>query len=104
MAKPTLKRLDMGQLDLMWSFLQLRKDCTCTKGDVQTLKTHLDVIRQALIQKTAGQRKDDGAESVDYADLGTYINLIVVETLSLYIYGGLDRLEEILPKDEPEGD
>ena len=98
MAKPTLKRLDMGQLDLMWSFLQLRRECTCTKEEVRILKTHLDAIRQALIQKTAGQRKDDGTETVDFNDLGTYINLVVVETLSLYIYGGLDRLEEILPE------
>ena len=98
MAKPTLKRLDMGQLDLMWQFLQLRKNCTCTKGDVQTLKTHLDSIRQALIQKTAGQRKDNNIETVSFDDLGTYINLIVCDCLSLYIYGALDRLEEILPE------
>lgn len=98
MARPTLKRLDMGQLEMMWQFLQLRKECTCVKADVQTLKRHLDFIRQALIQKTAGQRKDDSAGTVNFDDLGTYINFVICDCLSLYIYGGLDRLEDILPE------
>ncbi len=96
--KRTIKELDAGQLELMWDFLKLRKN-GCTKWDVEVLKEHLDKIRQALIQKTAGQRKDDGENIVDFSELGTYINFIVIDALVLYIYGGLDILEDALPND-----
>ena len=90
------EKLDAGQLDIMWQFLQIQPKNTCTKYDVQKLKEYLDKIRQALIQKTAGQRKDDPKRYVDLADLGTYINLVVLQSLTLYIYGGLDVLEQHL--------
>ena len=96
--KHTIKELDAGHLQLMWDFLKLRKN-GCTKWDVEVLKEHLDKIRQALIQKTAGQRKDDGENIVDFSELGTYINFIVIDALVLYIYGGLDILEDALPND-----
>lgn len=96
--KRTIKELDAGQLELMWDFLKLRKN-GCTKWDVEVLKEHLDKIRQALIQKTAGQRKDDGENIIDFSELGTYINFIVIDALVLYIYGGLDILEDALPND-----
>ena len=94
--KHTIQELDAGQLQLMWNFLKLRKN-GCTKQDVEVLKEHLDKIRQALIHKTAGQRKDDGENIVDFSELGTYINFIVMGALVLYIYGGLDILEDALP-------
>lgn len=94
--KNDIHALDSGQLDLMFSFLKLQNKPSNTPEDVRVLKEHLDRIRQALIQKTAGQRKGDPDTYISYEDLQTYINLVVIDALSLYIYGGLDVLEEIL--------
>ena len=102
MPKPTLENLDAGQLDLMWQMLQLRKKNSCTKADVQVLKKYLDYIRQAIIQKGGGQPDNPSTRSfyVNQDDLGTYINSAVLSALTLYIYGGLDVLEDCLPEVE----
>ena len=90
MAKPTTKRLDEGQLEMMWNFLQMGYQ----KADVATLKELCDRLRQAMIQKTGGQRQDDPAEYIPLDDIGTIVNSIVIETMALYLSGALDRLEE----------
>ena len=102
MPKPTLENLDAGQLDLMWQMLQLRKKNSCTKADVQVLKKYLDYIRQLLIQKGGGQPDNSSTKKfyVNWDDLGTYTNLAVLSALTLYIYGGLDVLEDCLPEEE----
>lgn len=89
MAKPTTKRLDEGQLEMMWNFLRMGYQ----KADVAALKELCDRLRQAMIQKTGGQRKDDPAEYIPWEDIGTIVNSIVIETMALYLSGGLDRLE-----------
>lgn len=99
MAKATVKNLDEGQLDMMWNFLRFRKE-PLTKEDVRELKKFLDAIRQAMIQKTGGQRKDDPKEYVPAEDVGTYVNLIVIQTMALYLCGGLDILENALPEEQ----
>lgn len=105
MAKVSLEELDAGQLGLMWSMLQLKKECTLTKGNISSFKHTLDKIRLAMIQKTAGQRSGDNENnSVSFKDLGTYINIAICQALELYIYGGLDELEKILPDDLKERD
>lgn len=97
-----VNKLDNGQLDMMWSFLQLKKECTLNKEDVKEFKETLDSIRTMLVQKTAGQREGDkGKGSEDFQDLETYINIAICQALELYIYGGLDILENSLPT---EGD
>lgn len=98
MAKHSVKELDAGQLQTMWNFLKLEKRDTCVKEDVRMLKEHLDVIRQAMVQKAPGRRKDAPAEYVDFEDVGTYINFIIVDALQIYLTGGFDKLEEVLPK------
>lgn len=100
MAKHNLRELDEGQLDAMYNFLKLQRKNTCTKEDVRTLKEHLDIIRQAMVQKTAGQRDTDPDAYVDFVEIGTYINFVVIEALQLRIYGGLDVLEDVLPNEE----
>lgn len=93
--KHTLAELDAGQLEMMWQFLRMRpEEETCTRKDVEALEENLDVIRRALIQKTAGQRREGG---VDYNEIGTYINIIVVCAMTLHLYGGLKKLKEVLP-------
>lgn len=83
-----VKRLDAGQFDLMWSFLQMGKQ----KANIPALKELCDQLRQAMIQKTAGQR-DDPSFYTKFGDLGTIINSIVIETMCLYLSGELDKIE-----------
>lgn len=87
----SIQELDAGQLGLMWSFLMLGKQ----KSNIPVLKQFCDQLRQAMIQKTAGQRKDDPGHYVDFRDLGTIVNNIVIETMCLYLSGDLDRLEKL---------
>ena len=89
MTKTTVKRLDEGQLDVMWSFLR----AGMVKPNIPALKEYCDQLRQAMIQKTAGQRSDDTAENVSFDDLQTVINCIVIEAMALRLSGALDRLE-----------
>ena len=91
MAKATIKNLDAGQLDLMWSMLQLG-GIEADNHDVDDLIEYADKIRQALIQKTAGQRSNDPNGYVSFEDIGTYINLLVIEVLTLRVGGRLERM------------
>jgi hypothetical protein len=98
MAKSTLQNLDSGQLDLMWSMLQLG-GIKADDHDVDKLIEYADKIRQALIQKTAGQRSNDPNGYVSFDDLGTYINLLVLEVLTLRVGGRL----EMMYKEDSDG-
>ena len=90
--KPTIENLDSGQLDLMWQFLMMGEQ----KSNIPALKENLDLLRQAMIQKTAGQRKNDPKGYVSFNDIGTICNIIVCETMALYLSGDLDKLERML--------
>ena len=89
MAKHTIEELDRGQLDLMWNFLKMGNG----KPNIAALKENLDALRQLMIQKTAGQETYRKSHEIQYEDLGTIINCIVIETMQLYLSGGLDKLE-----------
>lgn len=54
MAKHSVRDLDEGQLEMMWNFL--RMGCQY-KPNVPVLKEHLEAIRQAMVQKTGGNRE-----------------------------------------------
>lgn len=90
MSKHTVAELDLGQLDLMWNFLRIGYQ----KSNVDQLIELLDQLRQLMIQKTAGQRKDDPNSYIGFEDIGTIVNSIVVETMCLYLSGDLDKLRE----------
>lgn len=83
--RPTPGALDMGQLELMWNYLKMGEQ----KANKPALRELCEWLRQAMIQKTAGQRKDDHKEVVDFNDLPTVINAMVIETMALYLSGGL---------------
>lgn len=85
------KALDAGQLDLMFNFLKIGHQ----KPNVPALKENLEAIRQAMIQKTGGNRPDDPPYYTDHDDIGTHINCVVIEAMCLYLSGALDRLEEL---------
>ena len=97
--KHNIGSLDKGQLDLMYSFMKLRKG-GALKSDVRTLKENLDAIRQAMIQMTGGEQSYSTADSVPLSDIGTYVNIAVVAALWLRVTGALDKLEELLPEDK----
>ncbi len=84
-----VKNLDAGQLELMWNFLRMGYQ----KANVPALKDLCGQLRQAMIQKTAGQRDDDPEYYTKFEDIGTIINSIVIETMALYLSGELDKLE-----------
>ena len=88
-TKPTVRELDLGQLDLMWSFLQMGHQ----RANIPALKDLCGQLRQAMIQKTAGQRSGDPKSYVPFGDVSTICNSIVIETMCLYLSGALDRLE-----------
>ena len=82
--KHDLKELDNGQLDMMWNFLRFGSQ----HPNISALKENCNLLRKAMIQKTAGQK-----DGVDFDDIGTLINCIVIETMCLYLSGELDKLE-----------
>ena len=90
MAKNTIEELDRGQLELMWNFLKMGNG----KPNIAALKENLDALRQLMIQKTGGQEPYRKSHEILKDDLGTIINCIVIETMQLYLSGGLDKLEE----------
>ena len=89
MTKHTIKELDAGQLDMMWQFIMMGGQ----KSNIPALKENCDLLRQLMIQKTAGQRKDDPNNYVSFDDFGTICNCIVMEAMCLYLSGDLDKLE-----------
>ena len=89
-GKNTIKNLDSGQLDLMWQFLMMGQH----KSNIPVLKENLDLLRQAMMQKDAGQRKDSGISAVKFEDIGTICNIIIIESMALYLSGDLDKFEE----------
>lgn len=90
MTKMTPEALDKRQLDLMWNFLSMGQQ----RSNIPALKDLCEQLRQAMIQKTGGQRKDDSKDHVPFEDVGTIINCIVIETMCLYLSGELDKLED----------
>ena len=91
MAKRTVKELDEGQLEFMWNFLKMGGGM---KPNIGELKKYLDLLRQAMIQKSAGQEEYSKSDDVNFNDLGTIINIIVIEIMALYLSGKLDELED----------
>jgi hypothetical protein len=88
--KHTIENLDLGQLDYMWTFLRMGKQ----RANIPALKHYCDELRQAMIQKTAGQERYKRPYETDCKDLGTTINCLVIETMCLYLSGDLDKLEQ----------
>lgn len=89
--KHTINELDSGQLELMWNFLKMGN----AKPNIPVLKRLLDDLRQAMIQMTAGQEQYKKAHEISYEDIGTIVNSIAIETMCLYLSGGLEKLEKI---------
>lgn len=91
------KKVDNGQLELMWNFLKFKKDGVNLK-DIQNLESLLDDLRTAMLQKTGGQEKyaEKSKGDINIEDVGTIVNCIVIETMHIYLHGGFEKLKEVL--------
>lgn len=85
------------QFDTMWSFLQMGG----RKSDIPSLKEHCMMLRQMLMQKTAGQRRDKKSD-IPFDHLDTVKNIIVVEAMALVLSGDLDKLEAEIESEEQD--
>ena len=103
MRRRTLTELDAGQLDLMWSFLQFKKRAL-SLADIEGIENNLNSIRQLMIQKTAGQKQYSTGEALDLADLGTYINLVVIYAMGIFLDGGFEKLREMIKNESEENE
>ena len=92
-----LENLDAGQLDFMWNFLKF-KGTGLSIYDVKGIQDNLNCIRQLMIQKTGGQEKYKKSYELDINDLGTYVNTVVIEAMSIMLCGGFDILEQYCEK------
>lgn len=95
--KRNTNQLDEEQLDLMLSFLRFGGG---QKSNVPLLKENLDLLRQMLIQKTAGQRPYAKKDDVPFEDLVTIVSCIVIEAMQLYLSGDLDLIEKLKGESE----
>ena len=89
------ERIKEESLDTMFAFLQMGSQ----KPNVEALKENCEWVRKAMLQKTAGQRKDKKTD-VDFKELDIRINFIVIEAMALYLSGALDDLGNELKSDE----
>ena len=83
-----MKNWQEEPFDVMWSFLQKGG----MKSNIPCLKEHCMMLRQMLMQKTAGQRKDK-KNDLPFEQLDTIKNIIVIEAMALVLSGDLDKIE-----------
>ena len=81
---------NFDQLDFMFSFLKMGSG----KPNIPVLIENLDWLRRAMTQKTAGQQAYAKSNDVDWDELPTRLNIIVIETMQLYLSGRLIEAEE----------
>lgn len=83
------KRKNTAGFDAMWGFLQMGMQ----KANIPVLVEHLEALRTLMMQKTAGQRKDKQSD-VSFNDVETIKDIIVIETMCLWLSGGLEGERE----------
>ena len=79
--------IDKAQFDMMWQFLQIGEQ----KSNARLLKEYCEKLRHMMTQKTAGQRKGKPKDA-PFEHLSTILNIIIMETMCLYLSGMLDKV------------
>lgn len=82
---------DVEQFAFMWSAMRFGY---CKYPHVDNLKSYCNQLRQGIIQKNCGTRRDKPEHYISFEDVGTIINSIAIEILCLYLCGSLDELEK----------
>lgn len=93
-VKTWIGKLDGGQLDVMWNYLRFKGEGVNIK-EIENLEKSLDELRTLMIQKSAGQPNRESKTSgyVEFEDLETVLNNIVIETMWIYLGGGFTKLK-----------
>lgn len=79
-------RLENDMIDHMWSFLQMDG----LKSNYPALKSACMELRQMMMQKTAGQRKDR-PHDIPFDNLERVKATIIVEAMALVLSGDLEN-------------
>lgn len=79
-------RLENDMIDHMWSFLQI----SGLKSNYPALKSACMELRQMMMQKTAGQRKDR-PHDIPFDNLERVKATIIVEAMALVLSGDLEN-------------
>lgn len=87
-------RLENDMIDHMWSFLQIGG----LKSDYPALKEACMELRQMMLQKTSGQRKDR-PNDIPFDNLERVKATIIVEAMALVLSGDFEKLQ---PSSEDE--
>jgi hypothetical protein len=98
-AATWIGKLDGGQLDMMWTFLRFHGEKP-TVREIEGLEASLDSLRTMMIQKGDGSREGKTAGAELFADMETVLNSIIIETMWLYLSGGLTMLKEVLGNEQ----
>lgn len=75
-------RVENDMFDTMWAFLQMGKQ----KANYPALKSACMELRQMMMQKTAGQRKDK-KKDISFDNLARVKNEIIIEAMALVLSG-----------------
>ena len=94
-----LGKLDGGQLDMMWNFLRFHGKRP-TVREIEALEKNLDSLRVMMIQKGDGSREGKTAGAELFTDMETVLNNIIIETMWLYLAGGLKMLKEVIENEQ----
>lgn len=94
-----LGKLDGGQLDMMWNFLRFHGKRP-TVREIEALEENLDRLRTMMIQKDDGSREGKTAGAELFTDMETVLNNIIIETMWLYLAGGLKMLKEVIENEQ----
>jgi hypothetical protein len=100
-VKTWIGKLDGGQLDVMWNYLRFKGEGINVK-EVENLEKSLDELRTLMIQKSAGQPNRESKTSgyVEFEDLETVLNNIIIETMWIYLGGGFTKLKGVIENND----
>lgn len=76
-------------LGTMFAFLKMG----AVKSNIPLMRENCELLITAMTQKTGGQEQYRKASDIDFAHIDAIVNSIVIEALSLYLSGDLERLE-----------
>lgn len=99
MSRINNTRLENDMIDHMWSFLQMGG----LKSNYPALKEACLELRQMMMQKTAGQRKDR-PQDMSWDNLERVKATIVVEAMALVLSGDLENHPVAKVMSEEESD
>lgn len=81
-------RVENDMFDTMWAFLQMGNQ----KANYPALKSACMELRQMMMQKTAGQRKDK-KKDISFDNLARVKNEIIIEAMALVLSGEYEEGE-----------